>query len=33
MCSINLQAIMANKTYPEAGEILFEELFLCLPCF
>ena len=26
MCSINLQAIMANKTYPEAGEILFDML-------
>lgn len=26
MCSINLQAIMANKTYPKAGEILFDIL-------
>lgn len=26
MCSINLQAIMTNKTYPVAGEILFDML-------
>lgn len=26
MCSISLQAIMSNKTYPEAGKILFDML-------